>query len=492
MRRFRIQASPIGTLNRRVIFAALLLCSLSGLTGCGAALRTGLAMPALSPAASTVSLGARIAFSATGSGAASACVWGSSDPAVLTPISPGVYQGEAVGSATASLQCEDAAPVTALVQVAAPVAGPITITRGGSYTGIWQSNDPTVPAVRIATDDPVTLHDAVISGRGDLIEVTGTSKGANLTVSNVTGTALDPGVAGLQRGSFLSARKIVSLNVQHCTMIGVSFGVKVLSSTLSALTISKNSGSNLEDRTSDGSGGLTTTRPDLGHFIFLNQSSVPAGADIGWNQMINNVGSSSVEDVINIYKSQGASGSPIHVHDNYLEGYSSPSSPRYTGTGIIADGNSASPVTAFVTIEANQMVHAAGSGVEIANGHDITVRNNHVVSCGKDAQGHWIAMPFINGIVVWNYYGAPQFFNNTVQGTRGGMVRPAADGTPAIADLWARSTDLNATDSMGPNAFTDPCMASGQLPSQAEDAERSYWAAKLASAGIVPGDTHTP
>ncbi|MGI4831780.1 MAG: hypothetical protein ACRYFU_26900 [Janthinobacterium lividum] len=370
--------------------------------------------------------------------------------------------------------------------------GPLTITKGGSYSGTWTSNDPNTPAVNILTNEPVTLHNAVLTGRGDLIDINGTGTGANVTVEDVTGTALDPGVAGMQRGAFISANDMSSLDVEHTSMFGVSFGIKVLSSTVSKLKISKNTGSNLEDRASDGAGGLLTTRPNLGHFIFLYKVSAPAGADIGWNQLVNTIGSSSTEDVVNLFKSEGTAGHPLRVHNNYMEGYSSTTTASYTGAGLITDGDGEAPETAFVEFIANRIVHTAGSGIAIASGHDILAKNNHIVSCGLDAGGTWFAMPFVNAVNVWNYYHGPQFDNITVEGTTGGMLRPSASGQPLAVDLWAQSSDLNSTDSVGNNAFTDPCLANGQINPQAEETERAAWAAKLTKAGITLGDQDMP
>lgn len=364
----------------------------------------------------------------------------------------------------------------------------LVITTGGTYSGNWASNDPAVPAVYVNTDQPVTIQNATVTGRGDLIVVNG-NYGAHVTVQNVTGTALDPGVRGAQRGSFVRATKAVALQVTHCSMYGVSFGVQVLYSTMQSLSVSANVASELEDRASDGQGGLLVSRPSLGHFVMLNQVVAPA-ADISWNQVVDTVGQSSTEDVINLYKAQGLPGSPIRVHDNYLEGYSSTTSPQYTGVGIITDGDGKLPDTANVVIASNEMVHAAGSGIEIATGSNIAVTQNRVVSCGVDSAGNWIAMPFVNAIVVWNYYGSLAMVNDTVQGTFGGMVRPSDTGAPEVADIWSRSSDLNATDTLGPNQFTDPCLVNGQLNLNAEATERAYWQTKLKAARISPGTMH--
>ncbi len=382
--------------------------------------------------------------------------------------------------------------VSPVALASSPSAGPIVITAGGTYSGNWVSNNWQTAAVKILTTEPVTLRNSTISSRGDLISIPYASNGgANVTIENVTGKALDPGVSGVQRGSFVVAEGVTALSVTHCTMSGVRFGVKVLSSSPHSLSISENLATNLEDRTSDGVGGFQTSRPDLGHFVMLNGVSVPNGADISWNQVVDTMGQSSTEDVFNIYKSEGTAAYVIAVHDNYMEGNSSPATSQYTGAGLITDGDGAQPETAFVAFTHNQVVHTAGSGVEIASGHDIAVNANRVVSCGVNSNGSWYAAPFVNAIVVWNYYGDTQFSNIAVQGTIGGMARPNANSKPMVADLWVRTPDLDATDTIGAQAFTDPCFAGGFPNTNAEAAERSYWQSKLSSNNISVGDQHS-
>lgn len=459
------------------------------LQSCGGTLRGELPGTSLLPANSTLAVGADVRFSPPVGTSASACNWTSSAPAILTPVGGGLYHGQSAGTAAAVAQCKGGGSVSASVLVTPATPGHLVITHGGAYSGTWTSNDPTIPAVEIATDEPVILHDSILTGRGDLIDIHG-EIGADVTVRNVTGTALDPGLAGLQRGSFLSAQTVARLRVKHCSMFGVSYGIRVVQSTLSSLVVAKNLARELEDRASDGQGGLQTSRPSLGHFLFLDGVMAPSGANIGWNQVVDTIGESSTEDVFNIFKSQGSPGMPIQVHDNYMEGYSSSTTASYTGTGLIADGDSAAPVTAYVSFTDNQVVHAAGSGVEIAAGHDILAKNNRVVSCGMDATGKWFAMPFINAVVIWNYYAAPEFHNIVVTGTYGGMLKPDSENLPVTGDIWARTSDLDATDSYKGNNFNDPCLVNSAVNPGAEDAERSFWLTKLAAHGITPGDLH--
>lgn len=368
----------------------------------------------------------------------------------------------------------------------AEAAGPIEITHGGTYSGNWTSSDPRVAAVTIRTDEAVLLQNATVSGRGNLIVINGGKRGARVTIRNVTGTALDAGAAGAVRGAFVLAEAFDALTVDHCTMRGVAFGIKAVTSNPTVLRITNNRAEDLEDRASDGRGGLLPTRPVLGHFILLNHVAAAGGAEIAWNAAVQTMGTTSTEDAINIYESSGTREHPIRVHDNYLEGQSTAIAGKsYTGTALIADGSAtanAAP-TAWVVFENNQVVATAGTGVAIAYGHDVTARNNRVVSCGVDAAGHKYAWG-ANAAVLWNYYRAPGFYNNRITGTTGGMVAPAHGGGTRAANAWMnRDGDSDASNSMDGNNFTDPCLVNGKVNLGAEDAERARWKAKLAAAG---------
>lgn len=366
----------------------------------------------------------------------------------------------------------------------------IIISQGGVYSGNWESDDPSVPAVYVHTDAPVVIRNASVGGRGDLIAVHGVKTGANLRIENVKGVALDPGVPGKMRGSFLSGGYVNSLIVQHCTMTGVSFGVKLVGARPAQLQIANNLALNLEDRASDGKGGLLAARPALGHFVLLDAVIAGNGAEIAWNEVLQTMGQSSVEDVINLYSSQGTAAHPIQVHDNYMEGASSPSRPEdYTGIGIITDGTTArgNPPTAYVLIENNQIVKTAGGGVAISAGHDIQAKNNRVVSCGMTEDGKWYASKGI-AAYIWNYYRSDIFYNNKIEGTSGGMLNPDVNHKPVSHNLWVNKPDVtSASIGADGNSFTDPCMVNGQVNLHAEDAERLQWRKKLSATGQTVG-----
>ena len=150
----------------------------------------------LSPASTTVQAGQTIQFSLSGQSSDPTCTWTTSSATILAPIGELEFQGEQVGNATVSVSCGTQSVQAVVAVIPQAASGPIIITTGGTYSGTWNSDDPATPAVTIATDDPVTIEDSVITSRGALILVTGVKTGANVTIDNVTGTALDPQVAG--------------------------------------------------------------------------------------------------------------------------------------------------------------------------------------------------------------------------------------------------------------------------------------------------------
>lgn len=487
---------------KQVVLVSAILPALVLLQGCSGSMTTA-AVPSsqstptptmsLSPSTASIQAWQELQFSVSGDSTGDSCTWQSSQPSVLSSLGSGQFQGGTAGTAKVTVNCGSSTATATVTVTAQQLSGPIQITSGGTYSGNWTSTDPNTAAVTIKTDEPVVLQDSTISSRGALITVSGVSTGANVTIDNVTGTALDPQVSGDSRGAFLTATLVNSLVVKNCSMIGVSFGVKLAAAAPSTLEITNNYASNLEDRASDGQGGFLATRPSLGHFVILNGVSAPQGAEIAWNQVEQTIGQSSVEDVINIYNSQGTAGHPISVHDNYMEGASSPVvTGHYTGTALITDGpgtNGSSP-TAYVQFDNNQVVATAGTGVGIAAGHDVSAVGNRVVSCGMTSSGSWYAWG-ANGVVIWNYYASTQFYNNTITTTAGGMVGPNSNNAPAAYDLWVNPPDkADAGVSAAGNDFSDPCLTSSGVNLQAESDERTFWTSKVASANELIGDQH--
>jgi len=484
----------------RVVLALLPIAavSIALLQGCGSPISSfnssagsNSATISLEPANASIQVGQSLQFLVTGISSDDECMWKTSQASVLAYLGNTSYEGNDVGSAKVTVQCSNQSASASVTVMSAGTSGPLAITSGGLYSGKWVSEDPNVPVLSVETDEPVTIQNSVISGRGTLIRIGSKSSGARVTVQNVTATGIDPEVAGVQRGAFVVASQFDSLIVKNCSMYGVSSGVMAVGASPSVLQILNNRAISLDDRASDGTGGLLSSRPRLGHFVILNNINAVNGAEIAWNEDEQEMGQSSIEDVINIYESHGTQSNPIWVHDNYMSGSSSPSinGKYYTGTALITDGSStqgASP-TAFVRFESNVIVQTAGSGIGIAYGHDVTAVNNRIVSCGKTASGAWYAWG-ANAVVIWNYYKIDNFYNNTISGTMGGMIGPGQNGIPVAYNIWAYPGDVGSRgNSISSNGFTDPCLTVSGLNLKAEDDERVFWDAKVTSAGVVIG-----
>jgi hypothetical protein len=480
---------------------ALLTASLGtlALTGCGAGSVsvTSASHLALIPSSSSVEVGSSLTLTPVGSTVdPSTCTYSSAAESTLTPAGAhalsAAFTGRSAGTTEVTVSCGTQSASSVVRVGATAKIGPLRITRGGTYSGTYASTNPSVPAVFIQTDEPVVLENSTLSSLGDLIYITGVSTGAQVTIKNVTGTALDPGVAGLQRGRFIVAGQTTKLTATNNTMHGVSYGLLTGGTAMNRVVFKYNLAYDMEDRASDGKGGLLPVRPTLGHFVILQRMSVSNGAEIAWNQMRNTIGSTSMEDTINLYDALGTSDNPIAVHDNFLEGAASAATTYYTGDGITTDGpgNDGGPETGFVTITSNHVIHTAGGGIALAAGHDITAKGNHIVSCGRDAQGNWYAMPFTNGIDMFNIYLSPLYGNNVITTTTGGLVRPTAELTPQIADIAAGAEPAALDSSMAGNLFSDPCLVNGVLDLSAEQAERNLWAKELKKNKILLGDQH--
>jgi hypothetical protein len=434
------------------------------------------------PASSITHVHDNISFTIQGGPAddSAACSWSSSNDRVLAATAQGTFLANSPGNVTITATCAQQTATSTVVVLQSGYTAPITIKTGGRYSGRWESLDPTVPAVTIKTDEQVTIEDSVVTGPGNLIVADGGKIGLHLLIQNVIGIGEDPRIPNMARGSFLTASAGNSIDVNHCSMHGVSFGVFLRDSTTTYLNISNNIASDMDDRASDGNGGSLLYRPRLGHFVQIGGVKAISAATIAWNEVINTPGKASVEDIINIYNSSGESAAnPLQIHDNYLQGAFSSGNSNYTGGGIITDGGSNDPQQAdgFVDIYNNQVVQTANYGIGINSGHDIKVWNNRVVSCGKDKSGNWLATTWGNGYSLWNGYDTNQYYNNEIIANTGGLIRPTASGDPMRADIWTPALSIPLNNIVQNNQF----LAGGiSAPTQLDEQnERIAWDAKL-------------
>jgi hypothetical protein len=62
---------------------------------------------------------------------------------------------------------------------------PLHITQGGTYSGNWESQDPSVAAVPISTTEAVVIQDCIVRSKSDLI-IADVSNACGRRINSVT------------------------------------------------------------------------------------------------------------------------------------------------------------------------------------------------------------------------------------------------------------------------------------------------------------------
>lgn len=377
------------------------------------------------------------------------------------------------------------------------LSSPIVITRGGTYSGTWESFDPHRPAVTIRTSQPVTIINSTLRGRGDLIA--SAVDHVKLTVKNTKGYGQNPNVSGRAPGRFVDVEAFDNIDLEGNFLEGTS-GIYVgryAGDHTSGKTVRvlHNRAHNIDGRKSNGSAGgwmnfNSRQRISDGHwedgyvdaqFVQVAESQRLVGAEIAWNEVVNDPGNSRVEDNISIYKSSGTSASPIRIHDNYIRGAYTIAPGKssyhdatwrydwsYSGGGIMlgdGKGATAGDDPAFVKAYDNQVVSTTNYGIAIAAGHDMEAHNNRVISAGVLADGTKIAQQNV-GVYVWDSYhaGASRFYHNTARANVSGWVSGSHRN-----DWWSPTSGL----------LSGNVHWSGSISRTTESAEWNRWLAKL-------------
>ncbi|PYE55759.1 NPCBM/NEW2 domain-containing protein [Deinococcus yavapaiensis] len=365
-------------------------------------------------------------------------------------------------------------------------SGPIVIKQGGTYTGNWESLNPDVPAVSVQTDQPVTIVNSNIRGRGDLIR----GWWMDLTVRNTNGYGLNPNRYDLHAGRFVAAENLKNLVLENNLLdntggiyINVFNGSAAAGQTVKIL---RNKVKNINGRKSDGANGYLNTGYYL-QFVQMSKVRDIANAEIGWNEVINEPNKSFLEENINLYATSGTAASPIRIHDNFIKGayaINPSTNTQYSGGGIlVGDGSMDGPgsVGAYVDVYRNQVVSTSNQAYAISGGHDHRFFENRAVSSGRLPDGSIIAAQNV-GAYVWdamNGAGVGIWYNNTLRDNLIGWTRINSAGTTWFNNYWL------------PSCTTALCYNnqnwSGAVTLDTEAQEYQVWLNKLTQNGVAVG-----
>ncbi|ARS37698.1 glycosyl hydrolase [Pontibacter actiniarum] len=292
--------------------------------------------------------------------------------------------------------------------------GPLIITKGGTYSGNWESKDSDVAAVEIRTKEPVVIEHANIRGAGFLILSQG--YGANVTVRHTKGFGLPPTPYSSYKKPrrFLAVDVFSNVVVEHCYMektAGIYLGVEYTGngSPGQSIKIRYNKVRDINGQVYQGKA--------IAQFVQFNYRGEVPYAEIAWNEVINTPGASAVEDNINIYNSRGAPHAPIRIHNNYIEGaFPYPLHlEQYSGGGILTDspGTDSLTSTAYVQVYDNQLVGLGNYCLGIAGGNHIEMHHNRAVVAAVFNDGKPYHF-WTGGIWAKDYYKMQNTFANSM------------------------------------------------------------------------------
>ena len=394
-------------------------------------------------------------------------------------------------------------PGLLLLVVANVAAGPLVVTRGGTYSGTFASDDPRTAAVTVRTAEPVVIEHAEITGRGTLIDVR--AEQADVTVRDCRGVGQNPNVAGRAPGRFLSAESFDRVVVEHCELTSTA-GIYLLTNAdrhrSGAVRIVANRATDIDGRRSDGRGGWLAFNDrtnahdgrresgyDLVQFAQLDKVRGP-GLEIGWNAVTNTPGRSRVEDNVNVYQSGGTPESPLLIHDNLVRGAYTidPAAVDhadadwrydwgYSGGGILlgdGSGKTVDGAASFVRATGNVVVGTVNYGIAIAAGHDNQFDGNLIVSAGRLPDGRPIPAQNV-GAYVWD----------AGHGKAHGSF--FANGGSANTIGWAKGTGRNDSWTPDAAAFTGTVHLSDPLTPADEDRAVASWHARADRADVRVG-----
>lgn len=422
--------------------------------------------------------------------------WSSSDERTISVSPTGAASGLARGRAVLYGSYNGMQVSAAATSTIGDVewSGPLVISRGGVYSGNWQSTDAKTAAVTIATREPVVIENSHIQSAGVLIE--SALDGADLTVRNSVGIGLNSSVKGQPNGDFLDAESPAHLDLENNYMENVRYGVLVKGFSSSAagvqpLTIRANRVRNVNSLSSDGAGGYLPAgvgQPAPSGFLKIEGLHSVPGIDVGWNEIVNSSELGSRDAVIDVYRSSGTVNRPLEVHDSYIQSIAAaqPNRNAFTGAGIRIDGaadDTAQDAAAFTYVHRNQVVGAFALGITIAAGHDNIAANNRALSSGLFADGAKNA-GVAAGLSVTDDYGNLErgsTYNNSMHDNIAGWECWSGS---CVGEGYRRDLYLPASPADYAN---NAAIKASEITPAMEEGEYQLWLRKVSSAGVQVG-----
>lgn len=356
-------------------------------------------------------------------------------------------------------------------------SGPLVITKGGTYTGNWQSTDSEVPAVDVRTSEPVIIINSNVRGAGYLIR--SWAQSANLTVRNTNGYGITP----TPYKDYKKPRRFVTVDnfqnvvVENCYLestAGIYLGVRYEGNgtTANTIKIRYNKAKNIDGRIYGG-------QKDLVQFVQFNFRGQIPHAEVAWNQVINEPNQSMVEDNINMHNVKGTASSPIRIHNNYIQGaYPIPATATsYSGGGILMESTSdLSTSTSYIDAFENHLVNFGNHGMGIAGGNNIRYHHNRLINSALFKDGTRFNM-YTGGLWSRDYYHNGSTFANSIDNNTLGVMG------------WNWPNDRNDYSIKEGATYSNNTSLPGVITMLSEQSEYTLWLNKVSKNGIIVGPT---
>lgn len=281
------------------------------------------------------------------------------------------------------------APTVAARPFTGSCSGPITITSGGQLTGgCYESTNPATPAITIATTQPVWLDHVLVRHRGFGVFAQATTD-TNVAVTHSTFMATCPASVVDQLAIYLLQPD--SLVAERNRFVD-GHGVGINGDNLVTSLLRVNYNDYIDIGRWDTPGFIGAFHSDKGNY--------PNGAEVGWNRIKNHRGRSIVEDCIGMTQTNGASGAPVDIHHNLIDGcypYSGDGA-GFTGGAIDLGDLGGS----WQSSHDNFIVRATNNGLMIPAGSNLHHYANRVVNSGIADDGARCSSTFGAGAMVWD------------------------------------------------------------------------------------------
>ncbi len=367
---------------------------------------------------------------------------------------------------------------------------PIYITKPGTYTGNYKSDDPNTPAILILCYDSVIITACNIVSQGEGIKAYGGSR-LNIHHNNIKGVLP---TNGSQYGRALNDYQPQTLTfennyVEHTGGLMVDHNNENTKSAIIRYNLIRNT----DKRKTDGSAG------DHRAATLFNTVTTIAG-EIAWNKFENVVDSSFIEDNINLGNTGGTSTKPISIHDNFIKGaypapriYPGAGQVDFSGSGITVEDNGGvsafDQVSRYVNVTNNQVVSVGNGGINVNAGHDISVTGNRIISSGMYPDGMQ-SNAFWGAGACWNGSGLPitSFFNVVYKNNTVGYARPDQNTVYKGQTLKGRNDWVQVPGSPYNINPDDNISLPNPITMSTELKEDTIWTAKLIANRITIGN----